>query len=301
MEIRSLGRTGLKVSRLGLGLARVGFELTMDDINEASGVFDAALDAGVNFLDTAACYGISETLVGKLVAQRRHEYVLATKCGHIIEDDRGEAWTAKTVRHSIRRSLKRMDTDYLDLIQLHSCDIDVLKEGSVISALEGAKQDGLVRFIGYSGDNDAASWAVASGRFDTLQTSFNVVDQKARFSLLKEAKRNGVGIIIKRPIANGTWGAEKSPSTYADEYFTRAKAMHSIGPRLSPVADRFSLAMAFVFSYMEVDTAIIGTRNPNHMRDNLKRFESGLALDAELQEQLETSFNSLGAHWPQLG
>ena len=99
MEMRSLGRTNLKVSRLGLGLARVGYELTMDDLNEASGVFDAALDAGVNFLDTAACYGISETLVGRLLSQRRHQYVLATKCGHVVENDHGEPWTAQTVQH----------------------------------------------------------------------------------------------------------------------------------------------------------------------------------------------------------
>ena len=301
MEMRSLGRTNLKVSRLGLGLARVGYELTMDDLNEASGVFDAALDAGVNFLDTAACYGISETLVGRLLSQRRHQYVLATKCGHVVENDHGEPWTAQTIQHSIRRSLERMNTDYLDLIQLHSCDTDVLEEGSVINALEEAKRDGLVRFIGYSGDNDAASWAVASGCFDTLQTSFNIVDQKARFSLLEAANRQGMGIIIKRPIANGTWGADKSPSTYADDYFARAQVMQAADPVESLNMDRVSLAMAFVFSYAEVDTAIIGTRNPKHMRENLTRFQNGVTIDEHLRDEIETRFNALGTHWPQLG
>ena len=111
-----------------------------------------------------------------------------------------------------------------------------MERGEVIQALQQAQQEGKTRYIGYSGDNDAAEWAVESGLFDTLQTSFNLVDQKARFGLFDKAKAQGVGIITKRPIANGAWGAEASPSAYADPYFERAQEMTAKGelPQVAP-------------------------------------------------------------------
>ena len=90
MEKRILGKTGYKVSRLGVGLAEIGFQLSLADEAEAANVLNTALDAGINFLDTAACYGISEELIGRTVAHRRQEYILATKCGHVAGGYVGE-------------------------------------------------------------------------------------------------------------------------------------------------------------------------------------------------------------------
>ena len=153
MEVTALGRTGLKVSRLGAGLARIGFQLTMADVAEAGRVLNAALDGGINFFDTAACYDVSEELIGRTVARRRDEYLLATKCGHVTGGYVGEPWSAQTIRDSVDRSLARMRTDRLDLLQLHSCDVTTLQEGEVVDALLEAKQAGKTRFVGYSGDN----------------------------------------------------------------------------------------------------------------------------------------------------
>jgi len=161
MGTRIFGNTGLTVSRLGIGLAEIGFELTLEEINTASNVLNTALDAGITFLDTSACYDISEELIGRTIAHRRDEYTLATKAGHVTGGYVGESWTAQTVRDSIDRSLVRMKTDHLDLVQLHSCNVDVLERGEVIAVLQQAKQVGKTRFIGYSGDNEAALWAVA--------------------------------------------------------------------------------------------------------------------------------------------
>ena len=197
MQMTPLGETGLSVSRLGAGLARIGVELTMNDIKEAELVLNAALDEGINFLDTAACYDISEELVGHTVAHRRDEYILATKCGHVTGGASGTEWSTQTIQDSIDRSLERMKTDHLDIVQLHSCELDILERGEVVEALLNAKQSGKTRFVGYSGDNEAALWAVESGFFDTLQTSFNVVDQHARSKLFVPAKSKGMGIIIK--------------------------------------------------------------------------------------------------------
>ena len=199
MEFATLGKTGLKVSRLGAGLYEMGL---LADVSAAGRLLSAALDGGINFLDTAACYDNSEEWIGRTISHRRHEYILATKAGHVIGGYQGEEWTPKTITDSIERSLVRMRTDYLDLVQLHSCDVDILERGEVTQALLDARQAGKTRFTGYSGDNKAALWAIENGQFDTLQITFNLVAQRARRDVLPKAKAKGMGIIAKRPIAN---------------------------------------------------------------------------------------------------
>lgn len=298
METRTLGKTGLSISRLGVGLAEIGQNRL--DVDEAGRVLNLALDSGITFLDTAACYDISEELIGKTVANRRDEYVLATKCGHVTGGYQGEAWTAQTVTDSIDRSLKRLNTDYLDLVQLHSCGVDVLERGEVIEALQAAQEAGKTRFIGYSGDNEAAAWAVESGYFATLQTSFNLADQRARKNLFGPAKEQNMGIIVKRPIANGAWGAEKSPSSYADGYFARAQEMEKAGALPEAPDNRILLALGFTFAHPEVDTAIVGTRNPNHMRSNIEMVESQLPISQAAVAELHQRFDELDTDWKQL-
>ena len=300
MEKSVLGRTGLEVSRLGIGLSEIGSRLSIDQAEEAGRVLEAALDGGTNFLDTAACYGVSEELVGRTVAHRRSEYILATKCGHATGGYVGEPWKAQTIRDSIDRSLDRMRTNYLDLVQLHSCSLDVLKKGEAIQALVGAREAGKVRFIGYSGDNEEARWAVESGVFDTLQTSFSIVDQQARNGLLPEAKARGMGVIIKRPIANVAWGAERSPRPYADEYFRRAQVLASMGPLPGAPNDPIVLAMGFVLAHQEVDTIIVGSRSPDHVKDNIAWMEKGPAIVAEVAAKLHRRFDNAGEQWMQL-
>ena len=127
MEMTTLGNTGLKVSCLGAGLAEIGEQLTMADIEQAGQVLNAALDGGINFLDTAACYGVSEEVIGRTIAHRRDEYILASKCGHVTGGYVGEPWTVQTITDSIDRSLVRLRTDYLDLVSRH------LNEGTLSS------------------------------------------------------------------------------------------------------------------------------------------------------------------------
>ena len=299
MEVRRLGKTELQVSRLGAGLAEIGFGLTLADVDVAAEVLNAALDAGITFLDTAACYGVSEELIGRTVAHRRDEYALATKCGHVAGDYQGEPWTAETVTHSIERSLRRLRTDYLDLVQLHSCDVEVLERGEVITALQDAQKAGKTRFIGYSGDNEAALWAVESGLFQTLQTSFNLVDQAARTRLFPKAREQDMGIIVKRPLANAVWRAARSPSAYADEYFRRAQILAQDGPLPEEPEDPILLALGFTLAHPEVDTAIVGTRNPVHMRANIRLVEEALPIHPATVEELHRRFQRYGQDWRQ--
>ncbi|MBN1246325.1 MAG: aldo/keto reductase [Anaerolineae bacterium] len=301
METRRLGRTGLTVSRLGVGLAEIG-GLDLAEAKQAGEVLNLALDNGITFFDTAACYSNSEALIGQTIAHRRDEFILATKAGHVAGGYEGESWTAQTIRDSIDRSLKRMRTDHLDIVQLHTCSVDVLERGEVIEALQAAQGAGKTRFIGYSGDNDGALWAVESGLFDTLQTSFNLVDQNARLHLFGPAQEQEMGIIVKRPIANGAWGATAAPSSYAAQYFQRAQEMAALGPLPKAPDHRILLALGFVFAHDPVDTFIVGTRNPDHMRANIELVNSRLPIAGETADELRSRFDQLGVEqdWRQL-
>ena len=309
MERSILGRTGLEITRLGVGLAAIGEELTMGEVDRAGQVLNAALDGGINFLDTSANYLISEELVGRTVSHRRQDFILATKAGYNEDKTAVEMWTGELIREHIDRSLKRMKTDYLDLVQLHSCSKEVLEKGEATEALLEAQKAGKTRFVGYSGDNEAAAWAVESGLFDTLQTSFSISDQHARIKLFGPAKAQGMGIIIKRPIGNGAWRSVGSPTanlrypsmrTYGDEYHRRAELMAGLGPIPGEPDDRFLTAMGFVLAHPEVTTAIVGTQDPAHMRENIERIEKGPPLSSAVAEELHRRFDRLEDGWRQL-
>jgi aryl-alcohol dehydrogenase-like predicted oxidoreductase len=307
MEQVPFGKTGLNVSKLGIGLSEIGFNLTMSDTEQAANVINSALDAGINFLDTAACYDISEEMIGATVASRRDEFVLATKAGHYLPRGDGEDWTAELVTSSIERSLERMKTDHVDIVQLHSCTVDVLEKGDVIRAIQDAKAAGKTRFIGYSGDNENAEWAVESGLFDTLQTSFNLVDQGARHKILPGAEKQGMGVIIKRPIGNAVWGAAQDPQPYSHipeytaEYYARAQTMLQDGELPSEPEDRILTAMGFTYAHPEVDVCIIGTQRPAHMVSNINLIDNQLPIAPEAVKELHTRYDRVSGDWRQLG
>lgn len=305
MEKVSLGKTGLEVTRLGVGLSEIGSELTFDEVEQAGALLNAALDRGVNFLDTAACYGISEELIGMTVAGRREEYVLASKAGHIRDDYQGEEWSYQTVADSVDRSLVRMKVEYIDILQLHSCSIEVLERGDAIRALEDAKAAGKIGHVSYSGDNEAAHWAVDSGRFDTLQTSLNLTEQGARTSgLLAKAQERGVGVIVKRPIGGATWSRAKQgvepPRNYDREYYDRARAMAELGDLPEEPSDAVLLALGFTLAHPEVGVAIVGTKSPSHMESNLEMAERDLPISEAAVAELQARWDRLGSDWRQL-
>ncbi|MBL8761375.1 MAG: aldo/keto reductase, partial [Phycisphaerae bacterium] len=144
VERRQFGKTDMKVAILGFGSAEIGFERTEQSVVDK--ILNAALDQGLNVVDTAECYVDSEEQIGRAIAGRRKEYFLFSKCGHFVkEGGRGDAWDKDAVLHSIERSLTRCKTDVLDLIQLHSCSLETLQKGECIEALEAARKQGKVR------------------------------------------------------------------------------------------------------------------------------------------------------------
>lgn len=291
METRTLGNTDLEVTRLAFGGARIGFEDVTDD--QVDALLNGLLDNGVTLLDTAACYDDSEELIGKFVSHRRDEYVLASKCGHVAGDATSEPWSADTINHSIDRSLERLKTDRIDLMQLHSCSAEVLQKGEAVEAVQRAQEAGKVRYISYSGDGDNALHAIEMGIFATLQTSYNVVDQKARLSVLPAAVEAGMGIIAKRPIANGAIGKAESPYNYADAYWDRSRAITI--PDGAP-EDGIELALRFTLSHDAIDTAIVGTTKLANAQANIASLANG-TLDADIITSFQDQFDELGADW----
>src|SRR5438477_12719499 len=155
MEKRRLGRTDMDVTVLGFG----GAGITSESGETIGRVLNSALDAGINVIDTAECYEGGEESIGDAISKRRDEFFLFTKCGH----PRGigsEDWSTASLLESIERSLRRLRTDRLDLIQLHTCSETVLRRGDAIAALQTAREKDYARYLGYSSDGRAARYAV---------------------------------------------------------------------------------------------------------------------------------------------
>jgi len=157
LERRRLGRTGIAVSALGFGASELGQKRTAPKL--AASILGSALDAGLNVIDTAACYGNSEELIGRAIGHRRKDFHILTKCGHASGLPFPD-WTPPLVEASIDRSLKRLRTDYLAVVQLYSCDESQLRHGKLIEALQRVRDKGKLRHLGYSGDGGPARYAV---------------------------------------------------------------------------------------------------------------------------------------------
>jgi hypothetical protein len=279
MERRRLGRTDMDVSVLGFGGSEIGYERA--GARTVARLLGAAIDAGLNVIDTAECYEDSEVLIGSALGARRSEIHLLTKCGHPRGYGRGD-WREASLLSSIERSLKRLRTDRLDLIQLHSCELADLRKGEAITALEQARERGYTRYIGYSGDGEAARYAVECGRFDTLQTSVSIADQEALELTLPLAVKRGMGVIAKRPIANAAWRYARRPAEpYYQAYWSRLRALDY--PFLRDAERVVAIALRFTLAAPGVHTAIVGTKRPERWAANARLLEAGPLPTAEIE------------------
>ncbi len=272
MERRRLGSTDIVASVLGFGGAEIGYRRVA--ARTVARLLGSALDAGLNVIDTAECYADSEVLIGRAIGSRRREYFLFSKCGHA----RGWAhpdWRPASLLAGVERSLRRLETDYLDLIQLHSCSLAELRQGDVIAALERARERGWARYIGYSGDGEAARYAVECGRFDTLQTSVSVADQEALELTLPLARGRQMGVIAKRPLANVAWRYARKPAeSYHQTYWSRLRTLDY--PFLRDGSDTaVATALRFTLAVPGVHTAIAGTTKPERWQQNAAVLQTG--------------------------
>lgn len=297
LERRKFGKTDMQVAVLGFGGAEIGFEKT--DKATVAKLLNAALDAGLNVVDTAECYLDSEIAIGEAIGARRKEYYLFTKCGHTSADGkRGEDWSKEGVLASVERSLKRLKTDAVDLVQLHSCSLDELKKGACIEGLELAKKQGKTRYVGYSGDSLSAKWAVESGRFDSLQTSINVADQECIELVLPLAKEKQMGVIAKRPIANAAWRHDAKPeNAYHETYWRRLQELDYAwakgdARKNEGVDGPAATAMRFTAMQPGVCVLIVGTTKPERWKQNATLMEAG-PLPKELEGAIRARWKNV--------
>jgi aryl-alcohol dehydrogenase-like predicted oxidoreductase len=280
MEKRRLGKTDMDVSVLGFGAAEIGHEATSAET--VADLLNSALDAGLNVIDTAECYRGSEEAIGKAVSHRRKDFYLFTKCGHPHGAESGANWSKKSILESVERSLDRLKTDRLDLVQLHSCSESELRKGEAIDALQTAREKGHTRYIGYSGDSRAAHFAVECCAFDTLQTSISIADQEAIELTLPVAREQNIGVIAKRPIANVAWKTGHRPmASYHHEYWERLGKLNYDFLSGYDLEKTISIALRFTLSVPGVHAAIVGTSKPERWEANARLLEAGKLSEAE--------------------
>lgn len=276
MITRPFGSTGIDVSALGFGAGH------LDRAEDPASTLDAALDAGITLFDTARGYGSSESAIGKWIGPHRDKLTLVTKVGYDV--DGHEDWTGGAVTVGIDRALGQLQTDYLDVVLLHSCSLEVLRRGEVISALSDAVAAGKVRVMGYSGDNDELKWAVRSRRFGAIETSVNFVDQWSARHVVTEAAAQGLGVIAKRPMANAAWRANVRPvGQYSEEYWLRLRNIATEHPQLLADPSMMETAIRFSAFVPGVSCAIGGSAKAHHVQELANYVNAGPLPEAKVE------------------
>lgn len=285
---RMLGRTGLQVTTLGYGAMELRGAPRGPEVSDeaAEKVLNAALDAGINFIDTSIDYGRSEELIGRFIAHRRSEYFLASKCGCVPGAAMGaeHIHTADNIRTGVEQSLRRIKTDYLDLVQFHrSLTRREFEENGALEAALALKREGKVRFIGVSGTLPNLVEQIEMGVFDAFQIPYSAL-QREHEDVISRAAAAGAGIIIRGGVARGAptdWGRTyyMLPGNSLRERWERA--------RLDDLLDgmsRLEFTLRFTLSNSDLDTTIVGTRDAGHLRDNIVAALKGPLPESVVEE-----------------
>ena len=265
MVRRILGRTGLRVTPLGHGAMEIrgpriwGGRPVTD--RQAERILNAVLDAGINFIDTAYDYGLSEEYIGRFISHRREEYYLATKCGCTVvnagdHDDTPHVWTRENLLHNIETSLRRMKTDYVDVWQFHNPSVEEVRAGDLVRVMEEVRSAGKVRWIGVSSKLPEIIPFIQWGVFDTFQIPYSGLE-RAHEKMITAAARAGAGTIIRGGVARGAPEAARLDELRA------------------PGESRTAFLLRFTLSHPDLHTTIVGTMNPDHLAQNLRAAETG--------------------------
>ncbi len=306
MQYRSLGRTGIKVSPYCLGAMMFG-GIGNPDHDDCVRIVHKALDFGINFIDTADRYsaGESEEIVGKALKGRRDKIVLATKVYGPMGDDPNQQGTSRRwITQEIDNSLRRLQTDYIDLYQIHrpAPDTDIEETLSVLTDLVRA---GKVRAIGtstfpISGIVEAQWVAERRGlaRFRTEQPPYSILDRGIERDMLPTCQRYGMGVLVWSPLSKGMLTGryrkgQPLPDSLRVKYFPRQmsdeRSLDAI-EQLIPLAEESGLslthmAMAFVMAHPVVTSAILGPRTMPHLDDLLAG--AGARLNDDVLDRID--------------
>ncbi len=282
MEARPFGKTGLTVTVLGYG----AMELRHPSVDAAAAdrLLNAVLDAGITFIDTAPDYGPSEDYIGQCIAHRRAEYVLATKCGCNVpftggEDTPRHIWTGAQLRHNIEHSLKRLNTDHVDVWQIHSAHPTDLLGTDVLETMFRIRDEGKARHIAVSmgGASEKYGYVQMQSYLDPAWDAFEVMQVwysalvRHSEAAIGEAAAKGIGTIIR--------GATRR----VDPWSSLADACTQLGldDLRAPGESAAQFLLRFVVAHPGVSTIIVGTKNLDHLAENVAAAQAGpLPADA---------------------
>ncbi len=310
MEYRPLGRTGVQVSKLCLGTMMFGAWGNTDH-DDSIRIIHRALDAGINFVDTADIYsaGESEEIVGKALKGRRADVVLATKFFVPMGDDPNHrGGSRRWIITEVENSLKRLGTDWIDLYQVHRPDPETDVE-ETLSALTDLVQQGKVRYIGSSsysaGEIIEAQWAARERRlerFRTEQPPYSILVRGIELDVLPTARRHGMGILTYSPLAggwlSGNWSADSSPTSPARQRLAarfdmslpeNQRKLQAV-EQLAKVATEagmslIELAIGFVVNHPALTSAIIGPRTMEQLDSQIPAAE--VAFDPAILDRID--------------
>ncbi|MFJ7967629.1 aldo/keto reductase [Streptomyces sp. NPDC096324] len=304
MQYRTLGRTGVQVGSLALGAMNFG-RIGRTSQDEATAIVDAALEGGINLIDTADMYGDgeSEEMVGKAIAGRRDDIVLATKAGMPMGEERNHRGSSRRwLITELDASLRRLGVDHVDLYQIHRWD-PATGDEETLSALTDLQRAGKIRYFGSSTFPAhrivQARWAAREHQvrpYVTEQPSYSILQRGIEAHVLPVAEEYGLGVLAWSPLASG-WlsGAVRrgreittSRSAFLPQRFDLSipsnQARLDAVERLAVIAEEagltlIQLALGFVTAHPAVTSALIGPRTPDHLRSQLAAADTVLSAD----------------------
>lgn len=294
MQYRELGRTGWQVSEVSFGAWAIGGAWGQVDDKESLAALHKAIDLGVNFIDTADVYGDgrSERLIAQVLKERREKIYVATKAGRRLDPHVADGYNAENLTTFIERSLKKLDTECLDLVQLHCPPTDVFYRPEVFEALDKLMQAGKIRHYGVSVEKvEEALKAIEYPNVKTVQIIFNMFRQRPAELFFKEAKRRNIGVLARVPLASGLLtGKMSAQTTFADDdhrKFNRHGEAFDVGETFAGVdydtglaavealkalrpenATMAQFALRWILMFDAVTCVIPGAKRPAQAEDN---------------------------------
>jgi aryl-alcohol dehydrogenase-like predicted oxidoreductase len=296
MQYRALGRTGWNVSEVGFGAWAIGGSWGTPDDNESMAALHRALDLGVNFFDTADVYGDgrSERLLARLRRERREPFYVATKAGRRLDPHRAEGYTIANITAFVERSLTNLETETIDLLQLHCPPTDVYYRPELFAGLDALVSAGKLRHYGVSVERvEEALKAIEYPNVQSVQIIFNIFRQRPADRFFQEAMRKKVGILARLPLSSGalTGRMTRTTSFAADDHrafnrhgesFDRGETFSGLDfnlqlalvDRLKPMvptdATLAQFALRWILDFEAVTTVIPGARRASQVEDNAR-------------------------------
>lgn len=291
MKYRTLGKTGLRVSVVGIGTWQLAgvWNKTFSQ-TEVSDMFACASELGINFVDTAECYGdhLAESFVGECTAAERDQWIIATKFGHNVANGLGDAnFDPEQVQHQLEASLRALRTDYIDVYQMHSAVNDKFNNDALWTMLDKQVQAGKVRFLGNSLLMPQMRNQIEKSEeygISVLQTTYNALQTLAGETALPIAKSMGLGVIVREPLASGFLSGKYHPgdrftgtdvrSMRPEEVLDRAivGALEALEDKPEGV-DAVSWANAWCLQNPAVSTVVPGVKSVEQMKENARAWE----------------------------